>query len=103
MNYRVELTAEAERDADEILEWLLSQHAGEAGLRWFEAMHEAIASLTRFPERCSLVPENASLPFEVRQLFYGRAPHVYRILFTIENDTVAILHIRHGRRRAVQQ
>ena len=28
MTFRVEVTAEAEREADAILEWLLSQHAG---------------------------------------------------------------------------
>jgi hypothetical protein len=36
---------------------------------------------------------------EVRQLLYGRRPHTYRILFTIEGDVVQVLHIRHARRR----
>jgi len=62
-------------------------------------MEEAIASLSSLPERCPLAPENARFPFEVRQLLYGRKPHVYRILFTIEGDAVKILHIRHARRR----
>jgi hypothetical protein len=35
----------------------------------------------------------------VRQLLYGRKPHVYRVLFTIEGDVVRVLHIRHGRRK----
>jgi plasmid stabilization system protein ParE len=66
---------------------------------WFLALEEAIASLANFPQRCPLAPENAEFPFEVRQLLYGRKPHVYRILFTlVESDTVYILHIRHGRR-----
>jgi hypothetical protein len=34
------------------------------------------------PKRCPLAPENASVPFEMRQLLYGRKPHFYRILFT---------------------
>jgi plasmid stabilization system protein ParE len=99
MAFRVETTAEAEREAEAILEWLLSQHAGDTGIRWFLALDEAIASLATFPERCHLAPENATFPFEVRQLLYGRKPHVYRILFTIESETVYVLHIRHGRRR----
>jgi hypothetical protein len=33
MTFHVETTAEAERDAHVILEWLLSQHAGNAGLQ----------------------------------------------------------------------
>ncbi|MGH2410959.1 MAG: type II toxin-antitoxin system RelE/ParE family toxin [Chloroflexota bacterium] len=99
MAFRVETSAAAEADAEEVLAWLLSQDAGDTGLRWFLALENAIASLATFPERCPLAPENASFPFEVRHLLYGRKPHVYRILFTIEGDTVHALHLRHGRRK----
>ncbi|MGA2020007.1 MAG: type II toxin-antitoxin system RelE/ParE family toxin [Candidatus Sulfotelmatobacter sp.] len=103
MAFRVKTTAQAESDASAILDWLLSQHAGEAGIRWFLALDEAIASLSTFPERCSLAPETARFPFEVRQLLYGRKPNVYRILFTIEGDAVNVLHIRHGRRKPISE
>ncbi len=99
MAFRVEISAQAERDADAILEWLLSQHTGQAGIDWFLALDDAFASLAEFPERCPIAPENARFNFEVRQLLYGRKPHLYRILFTIEADTVHVLHIRHGRRK----
>src|ERR1700675_4032913 len=102
MTYRVEITAEAEREAEAILEWLRAQHAGETGLRWFRALAEAMQSLTQFPERCHLAPESALFLFEVRQLFYGHAPHIYRILFTIGENAVYVLHIRHGRREPVK-
>lgn len=99
MTFRVETTAAAEQDADAILEWLLSQHAGNLGIRWFLALQDAIASLAEFPKRCALAPESGIFPFEVRHLFYGHPPHVYRILFTIESDVVFVLHVRHGRRQ----
>jgi toxin ParE1/3/4 len=99
MAFRVEVSPKARRDADAILGWLLSQQAGEAGLRWFRRLEEAIGSLAHFPERCKLAPENASVPFEMRQLLYGHRPHVYRILFTIDGQTVYVLRIRHGRRK----
>ena len=70
--------------------------AGDAGLRWFRRIREAIFSLSEFPQRCPLAPENAEFPFEVRQLIYGKRPHQYRILFTIEEGAVIVLH---GRRR----
>ncbi len=103
MTFRVETTTAAEQDADAIFEWLLSQHAGDAGMRWFMALKDSIASLAKFPERCPLAPENSAFPFEVRHLLYGHPPHVYRILFTIEKKTVSILHIRHGRRQPLKQ
>jgi plasmid stabilization system protein ParE len=102
MTFRVETTAADEQDADAVLDWVLSEHAGDAGIRWFLALRDAIASLAEFPKRCSLAPENAVFPFEVRHLLYGRTPHVYRILFTIENETVYVLHIRHGRRQPLK-
>ncbi|MEO7142411.1 MAG: type II toxin-antitoxin system RelE/ParE family toxin [Bryobacteraceae bacterium] len=103
MAFRVEITPRAEQDANAILEWLLPQQAGEAGLRWFLKLKEAIASLADLPGRCTLAPENASISFEMRQLLYGRKPHVYRILFTIGGDVFYVLRIRHGRRRHIAE
>lgn len=39
-----------------------------------------------------LAPENADVPFEVRQFLYGHEPHHYRVLFTIEAETVVASH-----------
>jgi plasmid stabilization system protein ParE len=103
MAFRVEVTPEARQDANGILEWLHVQEAGDAGLHWFRGLSEAIASLSALPKRCALVRENASVPFEMRQLLYGHKPHLYRILFTIEGDVVHVLRIRHGRRRRLDE
>jgi plasmid stabilization system protein ParE len=103
MTFRVELTSEAEGDADTILEWLLSHHAGLTGMNWFKALEDAIDSLAEFPGRCALAPESRMFPREVRHLLYGHKPHVYRILFTIEGGSVYVLHIRHGRREQLKQ
>lgn len=101
MAFQVKTTAKARRDLDGILNRLLSQEAGEAGLRWFQGLRQAVATLADFPQRCALAPENAVFPFEVRHLLYGRKPHVYRIIFTVEGNTVPVLHIRHGRRQPI--
>jgi hypothetical protein len=74
MKFRVEVSAQAEANAAAILDWLLSQGAGEIGIRWF--LEDEIASLATFPERCPLAPESARFPFEVRHLLYGRNPHI---------------------------
>jgi hypothetical protein len=41
-----------------------------------------------FPFRCSVAAESRESPVEVRQLLYGRQPHVYRILSALEGDFV---------------
>ena len=78
------------------------QEVGEAGERWFVALRAAIASLAQLPSRCHLAPEHLNSPVELRQLLYGRRPHVYRTLFTIDGDAVYVLHVRHGRRKPVR-
>ena len=101
MDFRVELSLQAQRDIAAIHEWLQSKQAGDAGDRWFIALRAAIASLSDLPRRCPLAPENQHAPVEVRQLLYGRHPNVYRVLFAVEHGVVQVLHLRHGRRRPV--
>jgi hypothetical protein len=43
-----------------------------------------------------VAPEAAIIGREIRQLWVGKA-RTYRILFVVESDTIAILHIRHRR------
>src|SRR2546427_13291431 len=50
MASRVEISLQAEHDAEAILDWLLSQRSGEAGIEWFLALDDAFASLAQFPE-----------------------------------------------------
>ena len=99
MAFRVELSDRAQSDIAAIYDWLLSQQAGNAGERWFGALREAIASLSALPTRCPISAESRDSPVEVRQLLYGRKPHVYRILFAVDGDSVQVLHVRHARRR----
>lgn len=99
MAFRIEYTHLAQADLDTLLTWLIDQHAGDAGLRWFNGLQAAVETLTDMPQLCPLFRTDPRISFEVRQLFYGRRPHVYRIFFCIVGDTVFVLRIRHGRRR----
>lgn len=97
MKYRVEITDTAAADAEAAYLWIRSQ-SPDAADRWFNGLYAAIDSLETFPARCGLAPEAEDAEVEVRQLLYGRRPHVYRILLVIRGTTVFILHIRHGAR-----
>jgi hypothetical protein len=77
--------------------------SGGSGLRWFQKLNVAVNSLAEMPERCLVAPENSGFSFDVRQLLYGHKPHQYRVLFTIEANSVIVLHIRHGRRRHLDE
>lgn len=55
-----------------------------------------IATLQKKPQRCALAVENEIFPEQVRQLLYGKAKNLYRVLFTIRDTTVYVLYVRHS-------
>ncbi|MBA2731640.1 MAG: type II toxin-antitoxin system RelE/ParE family toxin [Acidobacteria bacterium] len=90
-DHRVEPTDKALVDAGEAYFWINEQSEGIA-LRWYEGLLKAFRSLEKNPLRCPLAPESAFFEEEIRQLIYGK----YRILFTVEGETVFVLRVRHG-------
>jgi plasmid stabilization system protein ParE len=95
VKYRVILETRATRDIDEASGWLAAR-APEAAERWFNAIEATIHSLENLPARCPFARENGMFPYELRQLVYGRKHGRYRIIFTIHDQMVHVLHIRHG-------
>ncbi|OFW11255.1 MAG: hypothetical protein A3H96_25800 [Acidobacteria bacterium RIFCSPLOWO2_02_FULL_67_36] len=102
MTFRVELAKGAEADLEELYLWVV-ERAPRQGAAWFNGLEQAILSLDRHPERCPLAPESVDPERPVRVLHYGRARHVYRILFSIDNaePVVYVLHVRRGAREAL--
>ena len=105
MNYAVEFTDVADMEVQDILLWIMGRDPNGAK-RWQEGLETAAESLSMFPRRCPLAPENEAFNVEVRQLLYG----AYRVLYTLidsdgdgENDTARILHVRHGARQYLHQ
>jgi plasmid stabilization system protein ParE len=96
MAYLVRTSARAERDLAFIYEQI---NVGEslAAKKWYLGLSDAISSLDQHPNRCPATPENPNL----RHLFYGHKPHVYRIIYSVieKPKRVEVLHIRHGARR----
>jgi toxin ParE1/3/4 len=104
MAYLVELTARAARDL-EIL--YVEKNAAEsyAAARWFNGLEKAMDTLAAHPHRCPVIPEATKIKRELRHLLYGRKPHIYRVIFDIDEkqQTVYVLHIRHGARRTLSK
>lgn len=62
---------------------------------WLDGLLKALDTLKQFPNRCPLAPEHDEFEEEVHQLLYGKRNNAYRILFTVQGETVYILHVRH--------
>lgn len=97
-NVIVELPAQ--KDIAKAYYWIAERNT-EAADRWFGGLYKTIGSLETFPERAPLAPESKHLQCEIREIFHGRRQHKYRILFTILENEVHVLHVRHGARLAL--
>lgn len=97
-NLRVEVQPEAQLDLEDA--FLYAAHrAPETAARWLRRFEEHLKTLRLHPERCGFAPENGKVKRELRQLLFGRKPHVYRIIFTMDGDIVRVLRIRRAARR----
>ncbi len=73
----------------------IAAEAPETAARWYNGLLDAIESLSAHPRRCSLAPENSAFEYEIRYLLYGRKGRRYRVLLTVLEDAVHVLHFRH--------
>ncbi len=92
MQYRVEITARASRDLDAIYRYIHVEASKQAAA-WFNGLHAALESLSSMPSRAPTIRENSSR----RHLLYGTKPHIYRIIYFVNDETqlVTVLTIRH--------
>ena len=90
MSYKVEITEKAQEEARLALKWIAEHSPGKATLWHFEFL-EKTDSLENFPALCPLAPESKTHGREIRHLLFGK----YRILFSIEDETVYVLRVRH--------
>jgi plasmid stabilization system protein ParE len=64
--------------------------------RWLARVRAAIGQLATDADRFPQADEAADLNIDLREMLHGRRPHVYRVLFTIDGDTVHVLRVRHA-------
>ena len=95
MAFQVEITPIAEAQIDQAYRWYRERNP-EFADRWFRGLMNAVATLQEKPQRCTLAVEHEIFLEKVRQLLYGRAKNVYRVLFTIRDATVYALYVRHS-------
>ncbi len=64
--------------------------------KWLDGIVKAIQSLSKFPDRCPIAPENSCIDkFVIRHLIYKKS---FRVIFTVVKNEVRILSVRHGAR-----
>ena len=100
MTYRVIVLPGAESEIANAVAWI-AERSPVAAASWVEGIRQALSTLSEMPSRCPVADDDFRNEVIVRQLLYGRRRNRYRILFTVKEDTIQILHVRHGSRAPI--
>ena len=100
MKYKLIIQPLALGELEEAYCWI-AERSPENAARWFNRFLDALDTLNEHPQRCGLAPENDYVEQEIRQLLYGKRSGVYRALFTVREQEVRVLHIRHAARKTM--
>jgi len=101
MAYRVEFSSRAARDLATLFEEINASESVPAA-RWFNGLENAMGTLESLPRRCPAAPESKRTRRRLRHLLYGKKPHVYRVIFEIDepHKILTVITIRHGARES---
>jgi plasmid stabilization system protein ParE len=102
MTYRVIVLPGAESEIANVVAWI-AEDSPVTAARWLEGIRQAMSTLSEMPSRCPVAGDDFGSEVIVRQLFYGRRRNRYRILFTVQGDTVQVLRVRHGARASIRR
>jgi plasmid stabilization system protein ParE len=102
VTYSFVFTPTARADAIEAFRWI-AEHSPDAAARWYASLEKAIATLSTLPERHPIAEEiSEHLGITVRQMAYGRSRGVFRVLFSIQAETVYLHYVRHSARGPIE-
>jgi len=100
MEFQVKLTGNAKLEIEAVYLWLKEYNPGYAD-QWFRDLMNTIATLQDKPKRFAFARENDDFHQEIRQFLYGKGRNKYRVIFTIEEDIVYILYVRHSAQSSI--
>jgi plasmid stabilization system protein ParE len=101
MTYRIELAASAKADIRGQAQWIRENLSPASADKWLDGLYKSIETLQTRPLRCPVAAESDKFPHEIRELLYGgrsKRKHKHRIIFTVRQDTVYVLYVRHTAR-----
>lgn len=98
MTFQVELSRRAEADIKGAYAYI-RKHGPADPNAWKAGLEQKLTGLETFPEACGLAPENEFVKAEIRQALYGP----FRIVFTIREQIVFVLTVRHAARLSLQR
>ena len=97
MPHVVRITPRALAELEETFAWL-HERSPQAAANWHARLMEKVQTLEDHPECWPLADEAADVGIPLRELLFGKRTGVYRIVFTIDGETVNVMRIRRASR-----
>jgi plasmid stabilization system protein ParE len=72
--YRIEITAQAQQDADSAYAGMAENSSPAYAEKWYQELFTQIETLTSRPTRCPVAPESRKFTEVIRELIYGKRP-----------------------------
>ncbi|MEO5354078.1 MAG: type II toxin-antitoxin system RelE/ParE family toxin [Magnetococcus sp. XQGC-1] len=94
--YRVVITPFAADNIREAYAWFLAENPVYAA-KWLDDIQSGVFGLENLPESRLVAPASDDFDCEIRHMIIGRGVP-WRVFFTIDGETVYVLHVRHGSR-----
>jgi len=102
MSYQILIQPTAFQEIETSYRWICDNLSADVANNWYYDLQDAIASLQTFPKRCPIAPEASIVGREIRQLLIGKRKK-YRVLFVVEKEVIAIIHVRHSHQSYVSE
>ena len=94
--YRVVIQPRAEDDALAAFDWI-AERSPAAAAHWLAGLRKAVAELAVRPLLHPLAVEvSERFGSPIREALHGKRRGVYRIFYTVDDDVIRVLAIRHS-------
>lgn len=103
MAFTVVFQRRADADVRNEIAWQEAALGLRAAIRWRNGfLMDVIGALEADPHRYPQADEAGELGVDLRELLHGRRRQVFRVLFTIDGETVNVLRVRHSTQDRLQ-
>lgn len=100
-HYKILIPRSVKLDLERQADYIISQRQESSiALKWLDGIIDAVNSLSEFPERFAIAPENSVYAARgaktvIRNLIYKKS---FRVVFAVVGNEVRVLSVRHSAR-----
>ena len=99
----LKLQTNARNDINGLLDNIKDRVSVTAAARWLKRLNNALQALSDDAERWPLTEEPSLADTDIRELLFGRRPHIYRVFYNYTTERVVVYRIRHSAQVSIDE